>query len=108
MLAPCPGVREASAHLLNIDCPSILLPLFDPKASYSMRLLNSRTYQLKEFVAAEDIPRYAILSHLWGKDEVKFQDMTDPNFEQRLGYKKIKFCCNQAIKDGLDWVWADT
>jgi hypothetical protein len=39
-----------------------------------MRLLNSTTYQMKEFYGWST-PPYAILSHTWGDDEVSFQDM---------------------------------
>lgn len=73
-----------------------------------MRLLDTRTCQPKEFVTEENVPRYAILSHTWGDDEVTYQDMMAPNVEQKLGYKKIKFGCEQSIKDGIDWIWVDT
>jgi hypothetical protein len=74
-----------------------------------MRLLNATTRQLEEFVA-EEIPPYAILSHTWGKaaDEVKLQDLNDVNVEEKRGYQKIDYCCKQALKDGLQWVWVDT
>lgn len=74
----------------------------------NMRLLDTRTRQPKEFVAGESVPRYAILSHTWGDDEVTCQDIIAVNVEQKLGYKKIKFGCEQSIKDGLDWIWVDT
>lgn len=73
-----------------------------------MRLLNSKTYQQREFVSEDSVPPYAILSHTWGDGEVTFQDIMGPNAEQKLGYRKIRFCCEQAIKDKLDWVWVDT
>ena len=48
-----------------------------------MRLLNSTTLQLEEFPENE-IPKYAILSHTWGKDEISFQDMqTDSAYIKR-------------------------
>ncbi|RDL34748.1 uncharacterized protein BP5553_07876 [Venustampulla echinocandica] len=31
-----------------------------------------------------------------------------PGAGLKLGYKKIKFGCEQSIKDGLDWIWVDT
>ena len=39
-----------------------------------MRLINVKTGALEEFSAA-NIPKYAILSHTWGDDEVTFQDL---------------------------------
>lgn len=73
-----------------------------------MRLLNAKTLQLDEFFD-EDIPAYAILSHTWAeKKEVTFQDICGPTREKEPGFTKIKGCCAQTIKDGLEWVWIDT
>ncbi|KAI1773944.1 heterokaryon incompatibility protein-domain-containing protein [Hypoxylon cercidicola] len=73
-----------------------------------MRLLNAETLELDEFFD-EDIPAYAILSHTWvEKKEVTFQDMCDPEREDKPGFIKIRGCCAQATKDGFDWVWIDT
>lgn len=40
-----------------------------------MRLINCSTLQLKELFGS-NIPRYAILSHMWGDEEVSFADFT--------------------------------
>lgn len=75
-----------------------------------MRLLNAKSeiVQVMEF-EGDEVPPYAILSHTWGKDEVSFRDIQDPvSFRSREGYKKIKYSCDQAVKDGLEWVWVDT
>ncbi|SPQ24029.1 5ef9a13c-4fad-4aa7-aede-151cb176ec88 [Thermothielavioides terrestris] len=72
-----------------------------------MRLINARTFKLKEFSGKP--PHYAILSHTWGDDEVTFQDMADLDRARRkLGFSKIERCCQQALRDGLDWAWVDT
>jgi hypothetical protein len=75
-----------------------------------MRLLNSRTIELKEFPNHEDIS-YAILSYTWGDKEVLFQDiegldvaLTLDRVKEKLGYKKIKACYAQAMHDGFDYV----
>jgi len=39
-----------------------------------MRLLDARKLELVD-VRDDDIPRYAILSHTWGDDEVTLQEM---------------------------------
>lgn len=39
----------------------------------NMRLINTDTLEFEEF-EGEDIPKYAILSHTWGSDEVSFGD----------------------------------
>ncbi|KAF4334717.1 heterokaryon incompatibility protein het-E-1 [Fusarium beomiforme] len=54
---------------------------------------------------------YAILSHTWGteEDEVTFQDLQEPDERKKKnGWSKIQECCEQAKKDGIDWVWIDT
>jgi hypothetical protein len=56
----------------------------------------------------DNVPPYAILSHTWGEDEVTYQDVSHPNAERKTGYAKIKSTCDQASKDGLEWVWVDT
>jgi hypothetical protein len=75
-----------------------------------MRLLNTKTLQLKEFVEDSSKLRYAILSHRWGEEEISFQDITsqDPRIRTKKGYGKIENCCAQARKSGLEWVWIDT
>jgi hypothetical protein len=75
--------------------------------SSAMRLLESVTLQLCEF-ADDAIPKYAILSHTWGTEEVTFQDMRDGKSESKAGYSKIKNCAKQAIADGWGYIWVDT
>lgn len=58
----------------------------------------------------DNIPPYAILSHTWGedKDEVTFDDLKLDSFQSKRGYAKIRFCGEQARKDGLEYFWVDT
>lgn len=73
-----------------------------------MRLLNAGTFELEEFIA--DIPRYSILSHTWGKDEVSFQDIS-ANLDastSKEGFTKIRYCSAQTLADGLRYCWVDT
>ncbi|KAI4909904.1 uncharacterized protein J4E92_010520 [Alternaria infectoria] len=72
-----------------------------------MRLINCSTLQLEEFFGA-NIPRYAILSHTWGDEEVSFADFTSGQPMVGSGYQKILFTCQQAIEDGIDYAWIDT
>lgn len=53
-------------------------------------------------------PPYAILSHVWGPDEVTFRDLTDETGKNKVGYAKLQFCGDQAWKDGLKHFWVDT
>ncbi|KAK4570104.1 hypothetical protein LTR86_003074 [Recurvomyces mirabilis] len=75
-----------------------------------MWLINVDTRRL-HWHAGETLPRYAILSHTWGDDEVTFQDMhhqIDRSIHDKAGYRKIDFTCNRAEADGLYWAWVDT
>lgn len=62
----------------------------------------------KEF--NDDAPPYAILSHTWGsdEDEVTFADLEARCGQNKAGYDKIRFCGNQARKDGIEYFWVDT
>ena len=73
-----------------------------------MKLLNANSRKLESF-AGHRVPPFAILSHTWNQDEVTLQDLTvDPNVESKKGYAKIRYTCDQAIRDGLDYCWVDT
>jgi hypothetical protein len=77
-----------------------------------MRLLkrnNDGEFSLtKDFVG--HVSRYAILSHTWEEDieEVTFRDLIDGTGKSKAGYCKIRFCGEQASRDGLQYFWVDT
>jgi hypothetical protein len=74
-----------------------------------MRLLecnNDGEFSLTEFF--DDIPPYAILSHTWGLEEVTFKDMMERNGTSKTGFDKIRFCGEQARRDGWQYFWVDT
>ncbi|RYP25684.1 hypothetical protein DL766_006952 [Monosporascus sp. MC13-8B] len=76
-----------------------------------MRLLkrdDTGAISLTEDIIGDRIPRYAILSHRWGMEEVTFKDLMDGTGPSRQGYDKIRFCSDQAERDGLDHFWVDT
>ncbi|KAL2670599.1 hypothetical protein Neosp_014387 [[Neocosmospora] mangrovei] len=77
-----------------------------------MRLLDARKCRLELFNGAEtDIPPYAILSHTWGDDEISFQDITQLSLDElsyRAAFYKVKEGCDQARRDGFDYIWIDT
>lgn len=55
-------------------------------------------------------PRYAILSHRWGDDELTFQEASDPrsvDFELD-GHKKVMEAAVKALEYQLEWIWCDT
>ncbi|KAL5316656.1 hypothetical protein ACEPPN_015705 [Leptodophora sp. 'Broadleaf-Isolate-01'] len=57
----------------------------------------------------EHVPPYAILSHTWGIDteEVTFDDFRVGTYTDKIGYRKIKFCGEQATRDGFQYIWVD-
>ena len=75
-----------------------------------MRLLHSKSLTFASSMGYESIPKYAILSHTWEEDEVTYKEMLKrPNeVVSKKGYQKIKACAQQALKDGLEYFWADT
>ncbi|OCK73797.1 HET-domain-containing protein, partial [Lepidopterella palustris CBS 459.81] len=99
-----------------------------------MRLLNVDSLEVEEFFD-ENIPRYAILSHTWGSEELSFQDWQTicrfnafnarddtgswdfyadfhrnqiASLRRKSGYAKILKSCREARKDKLHFVWVDT
>jgi hypothetical protein len=75
-----------------------------------MRLLeynNDGEFSLATFFG-DDIPRYAILSHTWGAEEVTFKVLIDGTGKSRAGYRKLHFCGEQARRDSLQYFWVDT
>ena len=74
-----------------------------------MRLLHYNSdgdFSLTEFFL--NIPPYTILSHTWGLEEVTFRDMTEGNGASKTGFDKIRFCGEQARRDGFQYFWVDT
>jgi hypothetical protein len=50
----------------------------------------------------DDIPGYTILSHTWVKgQEVTFKDMIGGTGKSKTGHDKIRFCGEQAKRDGI-------
>jgi len=59
-------------------------------------------------VATHNTLPYAILSHTWTAQEVTYQDLMSGAGKSKSGYNKIKFCGEQATRDGLQYFWIDT
>ena len=65
---------------------------------------------LAEF-AGDSVPPYAILSHTWAEDgsEITFNDLKMGTAKNNAAsYKKLKFCGDQAARDGLSYFWVDS
>jgi hypothetical protein len=77
-----------------------------------MHLINVVSFELETFLEGK-APPYAILSHTWGApdEEISYHDLRRNNLDgdkQGHGMKKLRGCCEQAKKDGIDYVWIDT
>lgn len=81
-----------------------------------MRLLYTTIESLRlELFMPGRAPEYAILSHLWGEEEITFGDFTergtldpDPRVLAKKGFAKISGACELAARDGYEWIWIDT
>jgi hypothetical protein len=72
-----------------------------------MRLLEAGSLRIHEFFG-EHVPQYAILSHTWGDGEVTFGDLVHEQYKHKPGFNKMRYCSEQATKDGLQYIWMDT
>jgi hypothetical protein len=70
-----------------------------------MRLINADTLKLEHFTVP---PKYAILSHTWGKDEYTFEDAHNRTGDHKAGYEKVVNSCKRAARDGYGYIWVDT
>jgi hypothetical protein len=73
----------------------------------AMRLINTSTLQPHDF-SSSTIPKHAILSHTWGKDEITFQDMQSHSRASTRGWAKITETCRLAQDQYISFAWIDT
>ena len=76
-----------------------------------MRLINTKSFDMREFVSDDEIPTYAILSHTWNEEEVSFQHWEtrgSVDITSMKGYVKIQNFVDLAAKEGYEWAWVDT
>ncbi|KAE9986993.1 hypothetical protein EG328_004125 [Venturia inaequalis] len=60
----------------------------------------------KDLIDQDKIPPYAILSHTWVADEeVVLEELKNGTGKGKPGFHKIKFCGDQAERDGLRHFW---
>jgi hypothetical protein len=53
---------------------------------------------------SKTIPPYAILSHRWSDSEILIKDISNGTYmKKREGYRKLRFCANQAAQDELQY-----
>ncbi|KAI9897676.1 hypothetical protein N3K66_007532 [Trichothecium roseum] len=71
-----------------------------------MRLLNTSSLAL-EFFSGER-PKYAILSHRWGSEEVTLNDLLSGSAQRMHGFDKLVDSARIAKDAGFDYIWVDT
>ncbi|KAK2612679.1 hypothetical protein QQS21_001296 [Conoideocrella luteorostrata] len=75
-----------------------------------MRLLKVSTLKIEEF-AYDRVPKYVILSHRWGDDELSLQDVEEGALTREVkkeGAKKVLQVSSIAQSDGFEYAWIDT
>lgn len=72
----------------------------------NMRILKTDTIELI-LLHEGTPPKYAILSHTWGEDEVVFEDFSIGNPKNKSAYAKVQAACQQAANDGYEYIWID-
>ncbi|KAF9075573.1 heterokaryon incompatibility protein-domain-containing protein [Rhodocollybia butyracea] len=76
-----------------------------------MRLIRTtdKDPELVYFASEVQVPKYAILSHVWEEEEVSFQDMQDPTKRKDMkGWSKIVGACKLACSESWEYIWIDT
>lgn len=85
-----------------------------------MRLLNVHSLHLEKYDDIDETPGYAILSHRWSKNEVKFGHFQATDWdlltrhaggvshEDNVGLAKILSACSVTKTFDLDYLWMDT
>jgi hypothetical protein len=103
------GIGSCSQNCFKSEQDTFKTKLCRQIANVSMRLINCTTFKLEEFFG-DDIPDYTILSHTWGEDEVTFASFNNDfaYARRQQGFQKIKFACNQTLRDGYNYTWVDT
>ena len=73
-----------------------------------LKLVGPGDFRLVQVPVHHDLP-YTILSHTWTTgQEVTYQELVSGGGKSKTGYEKIKFCGEQATRDGYLYFWVDT
>jgi hypothetical protein len=75
-----------------------------------MRLLDVKTLKLTDFPDEILLPKYAIASHRWGREEATFEDVQEERNKSSAGYRKVEAFAQyvQMHVASVDWLWIDT
>ncbi|THV01464.1 HET-domain-containing protein [Dendrothele bispora CBS 962.96] len=111
----------------DVCSPTLIHPLRTPPLDLRY---SDTTFRVEEFLV--DIPKYAILSHTWEKDEVTLRDIQDlheakgkaeleaegpkkqaellkaEKIQRKAGWLKIEKACEYVRQYKFKWIWIDT
>lgn len=76
-----------------------------------MFFITTDTIKLVRYeLPLEDAPPYAVLSHTWGYNEIKHQDLAGGKGlpTNKEGHKKLAQACRIAREHGLEYLWCNT
>ena len=65
-----------------------------------LQYTNNSDFSLTKFFKS-NIPKYTILLHRWGAEEVIFADLINSTSKSKAGYSKIRFYREQARRNKL-------
>ena len=106
---------ETDAHLCSMRLINIEAFLERESLMRKRKRMDHRAKVL-EF-GDDEATKYAILSHRWTMQEVDYAEIIElakmaveerNKIRRRDGYRKILQSCEQAQKDGYQWLWVDT
>jgi len=106
---------ETDAHVCSMRLINVKAFL-ERESLIRKRKREDRRAKVLEF-GDDEATEYAILSHRWVEQEVDYDEMVGlakmateerDEIRRRDGYQKILQSCEQAQKDGYEWLWADT
>ncbi|KAK3672609.1 hypothetical protein LTR78_007421 [Recurvomyces mirabilis] len=71
------------------------------------RLIDTRTLAIKHIQSGSQV-RYGILSHVWGPQEISYENFFNEQARDGQGFTKVWKCCKLALEHGLDYMWIDS
>ena len=90
-----PHLRPPISALSRSIALTVLSFIFDTLAKVMrlLRLANDHTSKLVQYADNEQLPEYAILSHIWGREdeEPTYADLMAGTAMHKSGYRKLVF-----------------
>jgi len=81
-----------------------------------LRFIDTATLKIRNFTI-DDAPPYAVLCHVWGDEEISFQELQEiseraqepqAGAREKKGYYKIRQLCRAVRRAGIELAWLDS